>query len=49
MNEPVGSVIHSPKQSKHAPKKKSGKKSTVLEWIRAGYQFPGKPAPRGAQ
>jgi len=24
-------------------------KSTVLEWIRNGYQFPGKPAPGGAQ
>ena len=40
-----GSVIHFPKQSKPAPKKKKpGQKSTVLEWIRNGYQFPGKAA-----
>jgi hypothetical protein len=23
-------------------------KNTVLDWIRSGYQFPGKPAPGGA-
>jgi len=45
-----GSVIHFPKQSKPAPKKKKpGQKSTVLEWIRNGYQFPGKPAHGGAR
>ncbi len=45
-----GSVIHFPKQSKSAPKKKkTGQKSTVLEWIRHGYKFPGKPAPWGSQ
>ena len=42
-----GSVIHFPKQSKPTPKKKKpGQKSTVLEWIRNGYVFPGKAAPR---
>ena len=44
----TGSVILFPKQSKPAPKpqkKKPGKKSTVLEWIRSGYVFPGKPVP----
>jgi hypothetical protein len=48
----TGSVIYFPKQSKPArkPKKKNPKqKCTVLEWIRNGYQFPGKPAPKGAQ
>jgi hypothetical protein len=47
-----GSVIHFPKHSKPTPKprkKKPGQKCTVLEWIRDGYQFPGKPAPDGAQ
>jgi len=45
-----GSVIHFPKQSKPTPKKKkNGQKCTVLEWIRKGYQFPGKPAPGGAR
>jgi hypothetical protein len=48
----TGSVIYFPKQSKPAPtpkKKKSGQKATVLEWIRNGHQFPGKPAPSGAR
>ena len=39
-------VIDFPKQSNPTPKpnkKKSGQKCTVLEWIRNGYQFPGKP------
>jgi hypothetical protein len=47
----IGSLIYFPKQSKPTPKtkKKPGQKSTVLEWIRNGYQFPGKPAPGGAQ
>jgi hypothetical protein len=47
-----GSVIHFPKQSKPTPKprkKKPGQKCTVLEWIRNGWQFPGKPAPGGAK
>ncbi len=49
-----GSVIHFPKQSKPAPPKnkkpeKPKPKATVLEWIRNGYQFPGKPAPGGAR
>ena len=47
----ISSVIHFPK-SKPTPKpnkKKPGQKATVLEWIRNGYHFPGKPAPRGAQ
>jgi hypothetical protein len=46
------SLIYFPKQSKPTPKpqkKKPGQKCTVLEWIRNGYQFPGKPAPGGAQ
>ena len=46
------SVIYFPKQSKPKPqpkKKNPGQKSTVLEWIRNGYQFPGKPAPGGAR
>ena len=49
-------VIYFPKHSKPTPKKKKpgqnkkpGQKATVLEWIRNGWQFPGKPAPRGAQ
>jgi len=49
-----GSVIHFPKQSKPAPPKtkkleKPKPKATVLEWIRNGYQFPGKPAPGGVR
>jgi len=43
-----GSVIHFPKQSKPTPtpkKKDPGQKSTVLEWIRHGYVFPGKRIP----
>lgn len=40
-----GSVIHFPKQSKPTPEKK--KPCTVLEWIRNGYQFPGKPVRGG--
>jgi hypothetical protein len=37
------SVIYFPKQSKATPKKKKpGQKCTVLEWIRNGYEFPGK-------
>ncbi len=44
------SVIYFPKQSKPTPKKKKpGQKCTVLEWIRNGYQFSGKPAPGGAR
>lgn len=46
------SLIYFPKQSKLKPKpkkKKPGQKCTVLEWIRHGYQFPGKPAPGGGQ
>jgi hypothetical protein len=41
------SLLHFPKQSKRTPRKKSEKpkpKATVLEWIRAGFTFPGKPA-----
>jgi len=50
----TGSVIYFPKRSKRTPRKKQnpGKpkpKATVLEWIRNGYQFPGKPASGGAQ
>jgi len=48
----IGSVIYFPKQSKPTPKpkkQKPGKKCTVIEWIRNGYQFPGKPAPGGAR
>jgi hypothetical protein len=44
----TGSVIYFPKQSKLSPKpqkEKPGQKCTVLEWIRAGWQFPGKSAP----
>ena len=42
------SVIYFPKQSKPTPKKKKpGRKCTVLEWIRNGYQFPGKPVRGG--
>jgi hypothetical protein len=39
------SVIHFPKQSKPTSKKHPKEKCTVLEWIRNGWQFPGKPAP----
>ena len=50
MFQATSSVIYFPKQSKPAPKKKTPKqKCTVLEWIRAGYTFPGKPAPGGAR
>ena len=50
----TGTLIYFPKQSKPAPRKKQnpGKpkpKATVLELIRNGYQFPGKPAPGGAR
>jgi hypothetical protein len=45
----IGSVIYFPKQKPTPKKKKPGKKATVLEWIRNGYQFPGKPAPGGAR
>lgn len=48
----TGSVIYFPKQSKLKPKpkkKKRGQKCTVLEWIRSGYQFPGKPSEGGGQ
>lgn len=49
----TGSLIYFPKQSKPATsrkskptdKKKPEPKSTVIEWIRRGYTFPGKPAP----
>ena len=48
----TGSVIYFPKQSKPTPKPKKEKsepkpepKSTVLDWIRNGYQFPGKVRP----
>jgi hypothetical protein len=46
----TGSVIYFPKLSKHAPQKtkktdKPKPKATVLEWVRNGYQFPGKPVP----
>jgi len=48
------SVIYFPKQSKRtSPKSKKTEKpkpkATVLEWIHNGYQFPGKPTPRGAR
>ena len=44
------SVIYFPKQSKPIPKKKTtGQKCTVLEWIRHGYQFPGKPGEGGVR
>lgn len=52
----ISSVIYFPKQSKKTPRKAKPKdktepqpKTTVLEWIRNGYQFPGKPAPGGAR
>ena len=46
----TGSLVYLPKQatprkSKPTDKKNPEPKSTVLEWIRNGYQFPGKPAP----
>ena len=41
----AASVIYFPKQSKPARKKHPNEKCTVLEWIRTGYQFPGKPLP----
>ena len=49
----TGSLIYFPKQSKRTTprkskptdKKKPAAKATVLDWIRNGYQFPGKPAP----
>ena len=41
----TSNIICFPKQS-NAPKEKNPEqKCTVLEWIRAGWQFPGKPAP----
>jgi hypothetical protein len=46
MAQAASSVNYFPKQSKPTPKKKNlGQKCTVLEWIRSGYVFPGKPAP----
>jgi hypothetical protein len=50
MPQATNSLIYFPKQSKHAPPKtkktdKPKPKATVLEWIRNGYQFPGKPVP----
>jgi hypothetical protein len=47
MSQAAVSVIYFPKQSKPTPKpkKKTGQKCTVLEWIRNGYQFPGKVRP----
>jgi hypothetical protein len=50
MPQAISSVIYFPKQSKCAPAKnkkteKPKPKATVLEWIRNGYVFPGKPAP----
>ena len=44
----ASSVRCFPKQSKPTPKpkkKKPGQRYTVLEWIRSGYVFPGKPEP----
>ena len=46
----LSNLLFFPKQSKPAPPKdkkpeKPKPKATVLEWIRNGYQFPGKPAP----
>lgn len=49
----TGSLIYFPKQSKRTTprkskptdKKKPAAKATVLEWIRNGYQFPGKVRP----
>jgi hypothetical protein len=56
MPQATGSLLCFPKQSKPTPKPKKKKPepkpeptSTVLEWIRNGYRFPGKPAPGGAQ
>jgi hypothetical protein len=44
------SLIYFPKQSKPTPKKNPpGQKGTVLEWMRNGYQFPGKPVAGGAR
>lgn len=53
----MAAVIDFPKQSKRTTppkpkptdKKKPAPKATVLEWIRNGYRFPGKPAPDGAR
>lgn len=50
MPQATRSVVHFAKQSKPAPEKnkkpeKPKRKATVLEWIRNGYQFPGKPVP----
>ena len=41
----TSSVIYFPRQSKPArsTKKHPKEKCTVLEWIRSGYPFPGKP------
>ena len=44
----TGSVIYFPKQpksSRKAKQKKPVEKCTALEWIRSGYQFPGKKPP----
>ena len=50
----TGSVIYlskpaTPRKQKPTDKKKPAPKATVLEWIRNGYQFPGKPTPGGAR
>ena len=37
-------VVYYPKQSNPADKKHPEEKCTVLEWIRNGWHFPGKPA-----
>ena len=34
-----------PRPSKPTGKKHPKEKCTVLEWVRHGFQFPGKPAP----
>ena len=43
----AGSVVYflNPSKPASSPKKKPKDKATVLEWIRNGYAFPGKPAP----
>ena len=48
----TGTLIYFPKQLKPATRrkakptnKKPAPKATVLEWIRNGYQFPGKVRP----
>lgn len=39
------SVVYLPKQSKPTGNKHPKEKCTVLEWVRAGYRFPGQLAP----